>query len=46
MNRSPSYDAVVSDEVALFSLGVHNFIFPRLTVQFLMKRTDEGRWSV
>lgn len=30
IDRIPSFDAVVSDEVALPDFGVHNFIFPRL----------------
>lgn len=41
MNRRPSYDAVMCDEVALLDLGVQNFILPRLAVQFLTMRTNE-----
>lgn len=43
-DRIPSYDAVVSDEVALLDLGVGNFISPRLAVLFLKMRTNESSW--
>lgn len=41
IDRIPSYDAVVSDEVALLDLGLCNFIAPRLAVLFLTMRTND-----
>lgn len=44
IDRIPSYDAVVSDEVALLDLGVSNVIYPRLAVLFLKISTNEPSW--